>query len=425
MSDEDFPGVSRDSEPRKRSRRMSRARNLQQHPSIQDVPPESVDRFDVALAGWFAQHRGAWYGTATELIAALKNGADAGPDLWPQHGRAFFSQLESHRRALRSLGVDVCPHAGFPRMISLRSCQGDKSGKKLPSGTLAINSASDPLRNSHPVAVQQNSVSTVSDGVGPGESVADADKPAREGNSARGIFENTAEALFCVIRMQDQIAEQATDVKSTVDLVASRTQELIGCSGVAVGLLQQNALVYPVRLGIAATMTALPSRTKHFDSCVRQGTVLALPDAQQDPVVGMICCREGVKSLIALPVFHNHEVAGTMELLFKEARHFSTGDVMTLELIADIVGGRVARPAQSEPTPSEWQKSHPPPRITEDFEPQGDPVVPAQARLSFSQYSNSDTAPGASGNLGSSIPDTMTVLAAAPVPRKRVWTKLP
>jgi transcriptional regulator with GAF, ATPase, and Fis domain len=265
----------------------------------------------------------------------------------------------------------------------------------------------------------------VSVSVSPAESVADARKHAHENNSARRVFENTAEALFCVIKMQDQIAEQATDIKCIVDLVASRTQELIGCSGVAVGLLQQNALVYPVRLGIAATMTALPSRTKHFDSCVRQGTVLALPDAQQDPVVGMICCREGVKSVIVLPIFHDHEVTGTMELLFKETRYFSTGDVMTLELIADIVGGRVAHPVQIEPTQLGGKKSHTSLRITEDIEPQGDPVVPVQARLSFSQYSNSDTAPGASGSLWSSNPDRMVVLAAAPVPRKRVWTKLP
>src|SRR6476646_4022844 len=140
-----------DSEQRTKNRRESRARNLQQQPSTKDVPPESVDPFDMALAGWFAQHPGAWYGTATELIAAVKNGADAGTDLWPQHGRAFLSQLESHRRTLRSLGVDVCPHAGLPRMISLRSCQGEMPGKKPTSSTLAINCASDPLRNSHPV----------------------------------------------------------------------------------------------------------------------------------------------------------------------------------------------------------------------------------------------------------------------------------
>jgi hypothetical protein len=57
-------------------------------------------------------------------------------------------------------------------------------------------------------------------------------------------------------------------------------------------------------------------------------------------------------------------------------------------------------------------------RIIEDIEPQGDHAAPVQTRLSFSQYSNSDMAPGASGNLESSI-------RAKPVPRKPVWTKLP
>ena len=38
-----------------------------------------------------------------------------------------------------------------------------------------------------------------------------------------------------------------------------------------------------------------------------------------------------------------------MELLFKQARSFSTGDVMTLELIADIVSGRVQVWGKSEP----------------------------------------------------------------------------
>ena len=176
-------------------------------------------------------------------------------------------------------------------------------------------------------------------------------------NSGSRIFENTAEALFSVVEMQDQIREQGLDLKSTMDLVASRTQELIGSSGVAVGLLQQDTLVYPARLGIAVTMTGLPSQAKLFHSCISKGTVLLLPDAQRDPVVGASCRREGVRSLIVLPIFHNREVAGAMELLFKETRSFSTGDVMTLELIADIVSGRVAGVAQIEATQPEAQES--------------------------------------------------------------------
>jgi putative methionine-R-sulfoxide reductase with GAF domain len=291
-------------------------------------------------------------------------------------------------------------------MISLRSCQGEELGKEHPS-------------------LVEVAIDVVSDSFGPAKNVADRRKHAHEDNSARRVFENTAEALFSVVEMQNHVEKQASDLKSAMDLVAGRTQELIGCSGIAVGLLQQNTLVYPVRLGSAATMATLPSQMSHFDFRVRQGTVLSLPDVQQDPVASIVCYPEGVRSLIILPIFHNHAVTGTMELLFAETRYFSTGDVMTLELITDIVSARVARAAQLKPAQTEGRKSHIPPRITECTEPQGDPVVPGQSRLSFSQYVDSDAAPGASGNLESSIPDTMALLAAAPVPRKRVWTKLP
>jgi len=399
---------------------MSRVGNRWPPPPNTDVLPESVDRFDLALAEWFDRHQGAWSGTATELIAALKNGADAGTDLWPQHGRAFFSQLESHKRTLRSLGVDVSHHAGFPRMISLRSCQGEKP-KKLSSGTRAINCASD----SHPVAGQQNSINAVSDGVSPADNVADARKHANEGNSARRIFENTAEALFCVIEMQDQIAEQAPDLKSTMDLVASRTGELIGCSGVAVGLLQQDTVVYPARVGIAVAMVGLPSQENLFHSCISKATVLPLPDAENDPVVGASCRQEGVRSLIVLPIFHNREVAGAMEFLFKEMRSFSEGDVMTLELIADLVSEGLAGAVQIEAKQPRAQASSSRLRTTESIEPQGDQATLLQAQPSVSQYLNSNTAPELSVNLESSIPRAMAALAAAAVPRKRVWSKLP
>jgi hypothetical protein len=383
---------------------MSQTANSTQYSSNNDVAMESVDRFDLALAAWFAQHPGAWYGTVTELIAALKNGADAGTDLWPQ-GRAFLSHLESHRRTLRSLGVDVSPHAGFPRMISLRSCQGEMLGQEQLSTEIAIDVMSDSFCAA--------------------KNVADGGKHAHEHNSARRVFENTAEALFAVVEMQDQVEKQASDLKSALDLVTNRTQELIGCSGIAVGLLQQKTLVYAVRLGSAAIMATLPSQMSRFDFCVRQGTVLSLPDVLQDPVASSVCYPEGVRSLIILPIFHNHAVAGTMELLFAETRYFSTGDIMTLELITDIVSARVTRAAQPRPTQPEGRKSHIPPRITECVELEGDPLVAGQSRLSFSQYVGSDAASGAFENLESSIPDTTAFLAAAPVPRKRVWTKLP
>ena len=428
------------------SRPMSRVGNLSQHQSSTELLPESFDRFDQELAGWFARHRGAWCGTATELIAAVKiaavkSGADAANDLWPQSGQAFFTHLESHRRTLRSLGVDVSPHPGLPRMISLRPCREEKSVRKAPSGPLAMDYTPDLPTSSHPIADHQNIVHTISDRVKPVQKSAsrsafgispqdaagrDATLQHADGDSSsRHVFENIAAALFSVVEMQDQIREQGLDPNSTINLVASRTQDLAGSSGVAIGLLEQDALLYPVRLGIAATMTGLPSQAELFDSCISKGVVLSLSDAQRDPAVGTSCRREGVRSLIVLPIFNHREVAGAMALLFKQARSFSMGDVMTLELIADIVSGRIAGVAQIETAQPEAQESPVRLRITEDIESQGDHAALVQAQLSFSQYTNSDTASETTLNLESSIPGTVAALAAAPVPCKRVWWKLP
>jgi hypothetical protein len=359
--------------------------DLPQPRSSTQVLAEFDDQFDQALADWFARHRGGWSGTASELIAAVKSSADAGNDLWPDPARALYAHLESRRPALYSLGVDVLPHAGFPRMVSLRPCQEEKPGRKPPSNTPAINRTSDPPNNSHPSA-DQKTIHAVTDSVSPAhESVPIPaidlvgsfvpERIASEEHTDRGnrAFENTAEALFSIVEMRERIEEQGLDLKSTIDLVASRTQAITGSSGVVVGWLQQGTLVYPVQVGIAAAMAGLPSQTKLLRSCISKGTVLQLSDAQKDPGVGATCRRESVRSLIVAPIFHNRNVAGVMELLFKDMRSFSNGDVMTLELTADLLSERAAGAAQKQakqPTAQESTSTRL--RITESIEPQAD-----------------------------------------------------
>ena len=77
--------------------------------------PESDDPVDQELVRWFALHGGGWSGTAAELFAAVKN-----------------------RQILRSLGMDVFLHQGYPRMVSLQSCQDARPTRKPPSGTSRV-----------------------------------------------------------------------------------------------------------------------------------------------------------------------------------------------------------------------------------------------------------------------------------------------
>ena len=49
-----------------------------------------------------------------------------------------------------------------------------------------------------------------------------------------------------------------------------------------------------------------------------------------------------------MPIFRSREVAGVIELLFKEMRSFSTGDVMDLELITGVISEGLSGAAQIE-----------------------------------------------------------------------------
>ncbi len=320
------------------------------------------DWIDQELAGWFALHGGVWRGTAAELIASVKIRLGVGNDFWPQSPSAFYGQIEARRTQLRSLGVDVTWHQGYPRMLSLRSCE--QTARKPPLGTSGINRNFNPAINLPRLADEQKvnladarevhaaATKSFSQHI----PIAKSGLPERfvNGKRAEGenfeesILENTGEALLAISEMRSRIRKQGLDLESAIDMVVRRSHEIARCNGVAIGLLQQDSVVYPARAGIAATMAELHFQANLFRSCLRTGQTLQLQDAQKHPRVGAMCRREGIGSLIIAPIFRNREVAGAVELLFQEMRSFSTGDVMDLELIAGVVSDALNGAVQIE-----------------------------------------------------------------------------
>jgi hypothetical protein len=326
---------------------------MEQQLSVMLVPA-SGHRFDQELMAWFAPRGGPWSGTASELLAAVKTTAGVGNDSWPQSPLALYPYIESHREILRSFGVDAVLHHGYPRMVSLRSCLDERPAGESSSGIARINRSSDPT-NLAAFTHDQKWASVDYDQVSPtrDETFSQDMPPAKsdvisedlvngiyaEGNDFEGsIFESTGEALFARVEMGVRIREQGLDLKSAIDLVVGRTQEITRSCGVAVGLLQQDSVVYAAGAGVAATIGGLHFQANLFQSCRRTGRTLQLRDAQKHPSMGAMCRREGIGSLIIVPIFCQREVTGAIELLFRERRSsFSTGDVMDLELIAGVI----------------------------------------------------------------------------------------
>ena len=313
--------------------------------------PESDCRFDQDLAEWFSRRGGAWSGTAGELLASLGTSPSVGSGLGPQSSGALYSYLQSHRQILQSLCVDVLLHHGVPRMVSLRSCR-DEPQSKAPSNTSGFDRNSGPTTSVSSSVTASKDFSPDSTNATPdgGESVDQniplaksdsrgrfvAGKAGERDGPKDGFFLNTGEALFAIVEMQRQVRERGLDLEATVDLVIGRAQEITQCYKIAVGFLPQEIGSRP-RSGTAVSRNELAFDANLFQSRLMAGEAVQITDAQKHPLLGATYRREGVASLIMVPIFRNREVAGAIEFFFQEKRSFSPGDVMDLGLIAGVV----------------------------------------------------------------------------------------
>jgi hypothetical protein len=310
--------------------------------------PESDCRFDRELVEWFSRRRGAWSGTATALLASLRTSTGAGSSLSPQSPVELYTHLQSHRQILQSLGVDVMLHNGVPRMVSLRSSQ-DEPQRKAPSNTSDYdrNSGSVPSSVTASKVCSPDSANAVLGGskfvdrdTPPAKSDSPAkfaaSEPAERDGPRDGFFLNTGEALFAIVEMRRQVRERGLNLEETVDLVIGRAQEITRGYGIAVGFLPQEIGFRP-RTGAAVSSNKLAFDANLFQSRLVAGESVQITDAQKHPLLGATYRREGVGSLIMVPIFRHREVAGAMEFFFQEQRSFSPGDVMDLGLIAGVI----------------------------------------------------------------------------------------
>jgi len=155
-------------------------------------------------------------------------------------------------------------------------------------------------------------------------------------NSEGRVFEHTGESLFAILEMRRWIREQALDLESAVDLVIGRAQQITRSCGIAVGFLPQE-IGGQFRTSKATSRKELDFHANLFQSRLVAGEAVQLPDAQKHPLLGAMFRREGIGSLIMVPIFRNREVAGAMEFLFQEKHTFTAGEVMDLGLIAGVI----------------------------------------------------------------------------------------
>jgi hypothetical protein len=154
-----------------------------------------------------------------------------------------------------------------------------------------------------------------------------------------------SQSLSAVVEVQRLIAGGNLDVDGALHLIVDRTQNVANATGVAIGLLQTDQLLYRAGSGSAATyigrsVTAtLVVPTDSKGAC----EILRVENAEIDArIEGAICRQFGAKSLLILPIYHDHAVAGVVEIFFSEAHAFQDSEVRTYRLMAGLAGEAIS-----------------------------------------------------------------------------------
>jgi putative methionine-R-sulfoxide reductase with GAF domain len=152
--------------------------------------------------------------------------------------------------------------------------------------------------------------------------------------------------LAQIVETQRQIQVRHLELESAMALVAERVTAITRASGAALGILDGKK----VRYRAASGSFTLPLGTEtSMDkaiclACLRVGQVIRCPDVNTEFLFDAEACRRrGIQSLIAVPIYHDGEIAGALELYFARSQAFSEQDVHSCQLMAGLVTEAFAR----------------------------------------------------------------------------------
>ena len=164
--------------------------------------------------------------------------------------------------------------------------------------------------------------------------------------AAKGDYTLT---LAQIVETQHQIQARHLELGDAVMLVAERVVEITKAGGASIGLVSGKKVVYRAAAGsMTLPLGAEVAIEKSLCvACLRTAQLVRCPDVNSEFLVDVEECRKrGIQSLIAVPVYHEDEAAGGLELYYNTAQAFTEQDVHTCQLMAGLVTEALARNKQ-------------------------------------------------------------------------------
>lgn len=154
-----------------------------------------------------------------------------------------------------------------------------------------------------------------------------------------------------VLTVRRLIVAGQIDVNGAMHLIAGRARNVANATGAAIGLLKGDQLVYRAGSGSAATLIGrhVAAALSVSPKVEPKDEILRVEDAETNAGIGgAICHQFGAKSLLILPIYHEHALGGVLQVFFDEAHVFQDGELCAYQSLASAVGEVITQATQVE-----------------------------------------------------------------------------
>jgi diguanylate cyclase len=160
-----------------------------------------------------------------------------------------------------------------------------------------------------------------------------------------------SDRLLAIIDTQNEIAATALDLDAVMSMVVRRAHALVGAAAAVIELVDGEELVYHVASGTAEQSVGLrlSADSSLSGRCVELDELLYCADAASDPFVDRDACeRVGAVSLVCVPLEHDGEVEGVLEVYDSRPRAFDEVDLQTLSLLSGVIAAHMTHASEYE-----------------------------------------------------------------------------
>jgi putative methionine-R-sulfoxide reductase with GAF domain len=162
-----------------------------------------------------------------------------------------------------------------------------------------------------------------------------------------------------------KLEQPGSALEKSLRMLADVARLLTKADGAAIALEEEGIVVCRASTGNAPPVgTELSVTSSLSGECLRTGLSVRSDDTAVDLRVDAEACqRLKVRSIIAVPIFREGDIAGLIEVLSGAPKAFSTWDVLTLSQTAELLSSVVSQVAREAHEQAEQPASVPSPPI--------------------------------------------------------------